>query len=91
VRRHVRHGQLLAALDELAETAEHRLDADGADIGSAAARLRLRHRAMSPSWRWAELADLGIDTAAHCVESTVSRVVVYDAAGNSVAAARVPD
>ncbi len=76
-RRSVRHGSLLRTLDLLADTAEHRVDAaTGEDIGAAAARLRLRDRCMSPSWRWGELIDLGIDPAEHCTEQIRRTVTV---------------
>ena len=76
-RRSVRHSSLLRTLDLLADTAEHRVDAaTGEDIGAAAARLRLRDRCMSPSWRWGELIDLGIDPAEHCTEQIRRTVTV---------------
>ena len=73
----VRHDELLAALDQIADTPAHRVDpATGEDLGRAAARLKLRERCSSPNWKWAELEHLGLTPAKFCVERTDTKLSI---------------
>ena len=73
----IRHAELFGALDLLADTPAHRVDpATGEDIGRAAARLKLRERCSSPSWKWAELEHLGLSPAAFCIESVDTKITI---------------
>ena len=74
-RRKVRHQCIEDSLDALADLPEHRVDPDtGEDRGRAAARLLLWQRCLSRSWRWAELAHLGLAGEDLCEQTTVEQV-----------------
>ena len=73
----VQHDKLAAALDRLADTPAHRVDpATGEDIGRAAARLKLRDRCSSPSWRWGELEHLGLVSKEFCTEVSETKISI---------------
>ena len=76
-RRRIDHKAITAAVDDLAGTARWRIDPDnGWDMGYDASRLRLWRRCAAPSWRWGELAAVGIDGDRFCEVVADTKVAV---------------